>query len=132
MKGRRSFAKDARTYAAEMGMKLELTPSPTVTNNEGEEISHAKVGKEWRKVEDSKREDVIRGQQWQGTFFKARWKDDEVVDCFSFVHELYHQLLPTKLYHQSKTGTITTTDLRCRLCNVELRAWHTLFLGVSH
>ena len=30
--------------------------------------------------------------------------------------ELYQQLLPTKVYHQKKTGTHTSEDVKCRMC----------------
>ena len=53
-----------------------------------------------------------------------------VIDCFTWlskwksapvhtvagIYELYQQLLPTKLYHQSKTKTLTTSDATCRMC----------------
>ena len=32
------------------------------------------------------------------------------------IHELYQQLLPTKLYHHNKTGTNPTSSVLCRMC----------------
>ena len=32
------------------------------------------------------------------------------------IHELYQQLLPTKLYHHNKTGTNPSSDVLCRMC----------------
>jgi len=32
------------------------------------------------------------------------------------IHELYQQLLPTKLYHHNKMGTNPSSDVLCRMC----------------
>lgn len=32
------------------------------------------------------------------------------------IEELHQQLLPTKIYHQKKTGVNTTDDIMCRMC----------------
>ena len=60
-----------------------------------------------------------------------RWEDQEVgEECFSWMsewktalthtiaglRELYQQLLPTKVYHQKKTGTHKSWDVKCRMC----------------
>ena len=60
-----------------------------------------------------------------------RWEDQEVgEECVSWMsewktapthtiaglQELYQQLLPTKVYHQEKTGTHKSQDVKCRMC----------------
>ena len=72
----------------------------------------------------------VREQGWQGKLFEKRWDDNKVIDCFTWlskwksapvhtvagIYELYQQLLPTKLYHQSKTKTLTISDATSRMC----------------
>ena len=85
-----AFKKDATKYAAEMGISLKLTcPDPEVYNEVGEKIKVEVVGMEWRKKEQStgKREQEIRDQHWQGKFFKERWADEDLVNCFSWIHK---------------------------------------------
>ena len=45
----------------------------------------------------------------------SKWKSAPV-HTVAGIYELYQQLLPTKLYHQSKTKTLTTSDTTCRMC----------------
>ena len=80
---------------------------------------------------ESKSYKELKQEKWQGKFLKQRWDDENLDnDCFQWMtewktaptytiaglQELYQQLLPTKVYHQRKTGTNTTTDVTCRMC----------------
>ena len=38
------------------------------------------------------------------------------------MHELYEQLLPTKVYYSRKIGSTTNDDLWCRMCTKELES----------
>ena len=76
--------------------------------------------------------DKVEGEKWRGKLTKSRWEDDslKVEECFAWLrqwrtapthmivgaHELYQQLLPTRIFHSRKTGTFMTGDYRCRLC----------------
>ena len=79
---------------------------------------------------ESKSYKELKQEKWQGKFLKQRWDDENLDnDCFQWMtewktapthtiaglQELYQQLLPTKVYHQSKTGINTTTDVTCRM-----------------
>lgn len=79
---------------------------------------------------NAKRMDTIKDQKWQGKLIQTRWIDKDLVDCFSCLYrwqlaptntiaglfELYQQLVPTKLYNQSKTRT--ENHKRCDVPNV--------------
>ena len=73
----------------------------------------------------------MREERWQGKLLNNRWEDDDLnTGCFDWlsrwktapshtiadVHELYQQLLPTKLYHYKKTRANSNPDVQCRLC----------------
>ena len=66
-----------------------------------------------------------------GSLLIERWEDQEVREkCFSWMsewrnapthtiaglQELYQQLLPTEIYHQKKTRTHKSQDVKCRMC----------------
>ena len=71
-------------------------------------------------------------QKWQGKITAARWGDQDLrlKECYTWlkgwkaapthtmagIEELHQQLLPTKMYHQKKTGFNTTDDIMCRMC----------------
>lgn len=116
----RSLKNDAKKFYAEMGVSLELKyPDQEVYNEAEEKIKVEAVGKEWLKKEQTKREQVKQEKHW---FFKERWADEDLVNCLSWlrkwrlppshsvagISKLHNQLLPTKLYHQNKIGTLTT------------------------
>lgn len=130
--GSQSLTKDAIKYAEELNMMLSLEyPEPKCRTRDGEEISGRKIGV-WAKVAQQKKYfEEMREEKWQGKLFKNRWEDDDISsDCFGWmsgwrtapshtiagVHELYQQLLPTKIYHQKKTRLNTSSDVQCRLC----------------
>ena len=71
-------------------------------------------------------------QKWQGKITAARWEDQNLSlkECYTWlkgwkeapthtiagIEELHQQLVPTKIYHQKKTGFNTTDDIMCRMC----------------
>ena len=132
-KGRRSMVKDAKKYASEFGLKLSLVhPQPLITClMKDEEVPVKKIGV-WLKTATAERDvEELKVEGWQGSLLSERWEDQEVgEECFSWMsewktapthtiaglQELYQQLLPTKVYHQKKTGTHKSQDVKCRMC----------------
>ncbi|XP_068704491.1 uncharacterized protein [Montipora foliosa] len=121
-KGRRSLVKDAKKYASEFGLKLSLVhPQPLITCLMKDEEVPVKTIGVWLKTAAAERDvEELKAEGWQGRLLSERWEDQEVgEECFSWMsewktapthtiaglQELYQQLLPTKVYHQEKTGT---------------------------
>ena len=88
----------------------------------------------------------MRGEGWQGRLMTERWDDEEIGDeCFSWIsecktlpthtvsamHELYQQMLPTKVYHREKTGLQTDLDVMCRLCRKQPETQAHILSGCS-
>ena len=113
-------------------MNLELIDTNPIGHTEDEEeIGTNKIGRWIRRAMESKSYKELKQEKWQGKFLKQRWDDENLDnDCFQWMtewktasthtiagfQELYQQLLPTKVYHQSKTGINTTTDVTCWMC----------------
>ena len=86
----------------------------------------------WLKTAAAERDvEELKAEGWQGSLLSERWETQEVgEECFSWMsewktaptptiaglQELYQQLLPTKVYHQEKTGTHKSQDVKCRMC----------------
>ena len=99
---------------------------------DGHEVRGAKIKNCLTKAHQQELRDKVEGEKWQGKLTKSRWEDDslKVEECFAWLHhwkttpthtivgahELYQQLLPTRIFYSRKTGTNTTGDERCRLC----------------
>ena len=92
------------------------------------EIQGWKIGIWARSAQQAKREEEMREERWQGKLLNNRWEDDDLyTGCFDWlsrwktvpshtiadVHELYQQLLPTKLYHHKRTRTNSNRDVQC-------------------
>ena len=88
----------------------------------------------------------MREERWQGKLLNNRWEDDDLnTGCFDWlsrwkttpshtiadVHELYQQLLPTKLYHHKKTRTNSNPDVQCRLCGKATESVSHILAGCS-
>lgn len=88
----------------------------------------------------------MEAEKWQGKLLTERWKDGNISDkCFEWLknwnscpshvmagmHELYEQLLPTKVYYSRKIGLTTNDDLRCRMCTKELESVPHVLAGCS-
>ena len=132
-KGRRSMVKDVKKYASEFGLKLSLVhPQPLITClMKDEEVPVKKIGV-WLKTAAAERNvEEMKVEGWQESLLSERWEDQEVgEECFSWMsewktapthtiaglQELYQQLLSTKVYHQKKTGTHKSQDVKCRMC----------------
>ena len=113
-KGRRSLLKDARRHAEEIGMKLDLQhPKPIGHTKEDEVVGKQKLGEWTKKAMKSRRNEEIEEEKWQGELVANRWNEEDLdKDCFAWtsdwktapthrvagIHELYQQLLPTKIY----------------------------------
>ena len=123
--GRHSITKDAQKYARELDLQLKLDfPDPVCYTADGHEVRGAKIKNCLTKAHQQQLRDKVEGEKWQGKLTKSR------KECFSWLHhwktapthtivgahELYQQLLPTRIFYSRKTGTSTTGDERCRLC----------------
>ena len=84
--GRRSFMKDTERYASERGLYLKLNyPCPTANTEYGEGLPGEKVGVMMRIKEEESRTEDVRQQKWQGKLIEARWDDEDVIGCFSWL-----------------------------------------------
>ena len=132
-KGRHSVLADAVKYAREFGLDLDLTkPNATCqVASTGDEIIDNKIPDALKKAITSRLQQEVMGQKWQGKITAARWEDQDpsLKECYTWlkgwkavptqtiagIEELHQQLLPTKIYHQKKTGVNTTNDIMCRM-----------------
>ena len=83
--GRRSLVKDAKKFALEMDITLDLAyPDPKALQTDSGEESHVKgVGRTLRAREEERSMREVREQRWQGKLFGERWDDNKVIDCFT-------------------------------------------------
>ena len=111
--GGQSLTKDAIKYAEGLQLRLTLEyPDPKGYIEDGKEAQCQKIGIWARAAQQTKREEKMREGRWQGKLLNNRWEDDDLnTGCFDWlsrwktapshtiadVHELYQQLLPTKL-----------------------------------
>ena len=129
----RSLVKDAKKYPSEFGLKLSLVhPQPLITCLMKDEEVPVKMIGVWLKTAAAERDvEELNVEWWQGSLLSERWEDKEVgEECFSWMsewktapthtiaglQELYQQLLPTTVYHQKKTGTHKSRDVKRRMC----------------
>ena len=120
-------------YAREFGLDLDLTKPNTTCQVvcTGDEIIDNKIPDTLKNAITSRLQQEVMDQKWQGEITAARWKDQDLSlkECYTWlkgwkaapthtiagIEELHQQLLPTKIYHQKKTG-FNTTDIMCRMC----------------
>ena len=130
--GHHSLLKDAIKYAKELHLDLNLGEGePTCRTVDGKETEGRKIGTYAREFQQKQLRQETEEEKWQGKLFKSRWNDKMLSKgCFDWmkewktcpsstiagIHELYQQLLPTKLYHHNKTGTNPISDVFCRMC----------------
>ena len=125
---------DAVKYAREFGLDLDLTkPNATCqVASTGDEIIDNEVPDALKKAITSRLQQEVMDQKWQGKITAASWEDQDLglKECYTClkgwkatathtivgIEELHQQLLPTKIYHQKKTGVNTTDDTMCRMC----------------
>ena len=97
-----------------------------------DEINDNQIPDALKNAITSRLEQEVMDQKWQGKITAARWKDQDLSlkECYTWlkgwkaapthtiagIEELHQQLLPTKIYHQKKTGVNTTDDIMCRMC----------------
>ena len=146
--GHQSLLKDAIKYADELGIALNLTyPNPTCLNkDDAKEIPSKHINSSIKGRNQQHLKDIMEAEKWQGKLLTERWKDDNISDkCFEWLknwnscpshviagmHELYEQLLPTKVYYSRKIGSTTNDDLRCRMCTKELESVPHVLAGCS-
>jgi len=82
----------------------------------GKETEGRKIGTYAKEFQQKQLRQEPEEEKWQGKLFKSRWNDKMLSKgCFDWmkewktcpsstiagIHELYQQLLPTKLYHPS-------------------------------
>ena len=133
-KGRHSTLEDAVKYAREFGLDLDLTKPNTTCQVvcTGDEIIDNNIPDTLKNAITSRLQQEVMDQKWQGEITAARWKDQDLSlkECYTWlkgwkatpthtiagIEELHQQLLPTKIYHQKKTGFNTTDDIMCRMC----------------
>ena len=132
--GCHSIIKDAEQYASELQLTETLQhPNPRVTTEEGDEIRGKKLKDTLAKAQQKAYCGTLGEEKWQGKLTKNRWEDSALDSggCFAWMNswrsvpthiiattqELNQQMLPTKLYHQRKTGKGSgTSNVMCRKC----------------
>ncbi|XP_015769818.1 PREDICTED: uncharacterized protein LOC107348309 [Acropora digitifera] len=132
-KGRHSMLEDAVKYAREFGLDLDLTkPNATCqVVSTGDKIIENKIPDALKNAITSRLQQEVMNQKWQGKITAARWEDQDqsLKECYTWlkgwkaaptdtiagIEELHQELLPTKIYHQKKTGFNTTDDIMCRM-----------------
>lgn len=145
--GHQTLVKDARKYAEELGITLQLQyPSPTCVGSDGKEIPVKQISVKIKEHSQQQLKGAIVDEKWQGKLLNQRW-DDQTINterCFEWLkswnlcpsyvisgmHELYEQLLPTKLYYGKKIG-LPTADIMCRLCGTEPESVPHILAGCS-
>ena len=133
-KGHQSLVKDAKNYAEELGLTLQLTfPEPTCQDSKGQVSRSSKEAKaQVKEAMQLKHWGVLKSEKWQGKLLKVRMEDESLnrKGCFAWLKEwtacptytvasmleLYEQLLPTKVYASKKAKSSTSDDVQCRLC----------------
>ena len=101
---------------------------------EDEVVGKQKIGECAKQAVESRRNEEIEEieeKKWRGKLMANQWnEEDQDTDCFAWmsewktapthtvagIHELYQQLLATKIYSVRKIRTSTEQDVRCRLC----------------
>ena len=146
--GHQSLLKDAIKYADELGIALNLTyPNPTCLNkDDAKKIPSKQISSNIKGRNQQHLKDITEAERWQGKLLTERWKDDNISDkCFEWLktwnscqshviagmHELYEQLLPTKVYYSRKIGSTTNDDLRCSMCTKEIESVPHVLAGCS-
>ena len=145
--GWRSLVKDAQRYAEEKRMKLDLQHHKPIGHTKKDEVvGKQKIGEWAKKAAQSRRNEEIEEQKWQGKLMPNRWNEKNLdKDCFAWmsewktapthtvagIHELYRQLLTTKIYSARKTRTGTEHDVRCRLCGKDQESVAHVLSGCS-
>ena len=133
-KGRHSVLADAVKYAREFGLDLDLTKQNAtcqVASTGDEIIDNKYVPDALKKAIISRLQQEVMDQKWQGKITAARREDQDLSlkECYTWLkgwkaaptqtiaglEELHQQLVPTKIYHQKKTGVNTTDDIMCRM-----------------
>ena len=133
-KGHQSLGKEARMFAEELGITLDLSfPHPKCRDNtEGVDVPRDIINSDLKKAALEQRKTEVKEKRWQGKFLTARWEDDQLNQrgCFALLKnwdtapthtiagmlEIYEQLTPTKVYHARKTHINLPNDTLCRLC----------------
>ena len=133
-KGHQSLVKDAKNYAEELGLTLQLTfPEPTCQDSKGQVSRSTKEAKaQVKEAMQLKHWGVLKSKKWHGKLLKVRMEDESLnrKGCFAWLKEwtacptytvasmleLYEQLLPTKVYASKKAKTSMSDDVQCRLC----------------
>ena len=131
--GHYSLINDAIKYAEELGITLDLSyPNPSCYGDDGKEIPQAQIKVKITESKVQQLRDTMKDEKWQGKLLSQRWNDESstVRSCFGWLknwnscpsqvvagmHELYEQLLPTRLYYGKKIGMTPVQDMSCRLC----------------
>ena len=116
-------------YAREFGLDLDLT-TPKATFevvSTGDKIIDNKIPDALKNAITSRLQQEVMEHKWQGKITAARWEDQDLSlrECYMWlkgckaapthtiagIEELHQRLLPTKIYHQKKTGVNTTDDI---------------------
>ena len=116
------------------GLTLRLAyTEPTVCEAVGWEVTATKAKQLLRSKYEEQLLKTVCDEAWQGKLHTARWNDDSVstkncvsclsewVSCLTYVaagmHDLYEQLLPTKLYQLYKIKISQSSNVSCRMFN---------------
>ena len=133
--GRHSIIKDAEKYAEELDLQLWLNFPNLLAVADGKEVEAKMVKQAIYKARQQEIESTVSEERRQVQLIKNRWDDVKVKqeECFALfalwknapmhtiagVQELYHQLLPTKVYYNRETKS-QVTDEKCRPCGDSL------------
>ena len=132
-RGHQSLITDARRYAEELGLALELRVlDPVCHDSEGNEFGTKESKKALKSAIESRYQHAVKEEKWQGKLLNARNEDTKINKkaCFAWlsewemcpsstiagVYELYEQLLPTRLYNCKKIKTCAAGNVECRMC----------------
>ena len=124
--GHQALTTEAVVYAKEYGLQLQLEyPDPVCVTEEGEVIPGKKIKNLLNRHRESRVQEEVREQRWQGKLVTERERDEELsadwgtcpTHTIAGMFELYEQLLPTRLYTIHETRVSNSSDSACRLCS---------------
>ena len=134
-------------YAREFGLDLGLTKPNANCQVVSTKIIDNKIPAALKNAITSRLQQEVMDQKWQGKITAARWEDQDLSlkECYTWLkgwkaapthtidgtEELHQQLLPTKTYHQKKTGFSTTDDIMCRMCGEKTERLAHVLAGCS-
>jgi len=130
--GHQSLIKEARTFAEELGITLDLSflHPKCCDNTDGADLPGDKITRHLKKAALEQQKTEVMEKRWQAKLLAARWENDQLNHwgCFAWLKDwdmapthaivgmlaLYEQLTLTKIYHACKTRLHQPYDTLCR------------------